>query len=262
MKLARRTETRDASMSDFFDKISTLINAQFNDLLGRNPRSPLARIRLNAEEAEENPRRSARDLRQRLEEAIAYEDELQARIDQRMREVVELDKLVDEMLGSGDGHSAQRLQGQLNAKQRQLTIAESELRDHRLMTRHLMQELSKLETALDNEARRGTKASAGGRKRIPVDGVAATGDRGEGARQSFLDAVSHKFDETRANLESLLDSSPPPRTRRPSGKQRFEIVDEAPDPRQPKPRQPRPKANDEPDMNDRLSRLSKPAEDD
>ena len=33
-------------MSNLFDKISTLVNAQVNDLLGRNPQSPLARIRL------------------------------------------------------------------------------------------------------------------------------------------------------------------------------------------------------------------------
>ena len=149
-------------MSDLFDKISTLINAQLNDFLGKNPRSPLSRIRLDADEAEENPQRSARSLRQRLDEAIDYEDELQARIDQRMREVVELDKLVDEMLGSGDEYSAQRLQGQLNMKQQQLTIAESELRDHRLMTQHLMQELGALELALDSQQRR-QQASRRGR---------------------------------------------------------------------------------------------------
>jgi len=247
-------------MSDLFDKISTLINAQFNDLLGRNPRSPLARIKLNAEEAEKHPQRSAHSLRLRLEEAIEYEDELQARIDERMTEVVELDKLVDEMLRSGDEYSAQRLQGQLNMKQQHLTIAESELHDHRLMTRHLMQELGTLEMALDSEEQRqrAQTSSAAGKTRIPIDGVASSARQRENLKKSFLDAVTDKFDETRANLESLLDSSPAPeRPVRPSGLQRFEIVDEEPDPRRPKPRK-----KDEPDMNARLSRLSKPAEDD
>jgi len=247
-------------MSDLFDKISTLINAQFNDLLGKNPRSPLARIKLNAEEAEKNPQRSAHSLRLRLEEAIEYEDELQARIDERMTEVVELDKLVDEMLRSGDEYSAQRLQGQLNMKQQHLTIAESELHDHRLMTRHLMQELGTLEMALDSEEQRqrAQTSSSAGKTRIPIDGVASSARQRENVKKSFLDAVTDKFDETRANLESLLDSSPAPeRPVRPSGLQRFEIVDEEPDPRSPKPRK-----KDEPDMNARLSRLSKPAEDD
>ena len=249
-------------MSDLFEKISTLINAQLNDFLGKNPRSPLARIRLDADEAEENPQRSARTLRQRLEEAIDYEDELQARIDQRMREVVELDKLVDEMLRSGDEYSAQRLQGQLNMKQQQLTIAQSELRDHRLMTQHLMQELGTLEMALDSQQRReqaqgGAASSSGGRTRIPIDGVTSSGSPRGSADRSILDTMTEKFEETRANLESLLNNTPASeRTAPPGVTQRFEIIDEEPDPRKPKPRK-----KDEPDMNARLSRLSKPTDD-
>ena len=250
-------------MSDLFDKISTLVNAQFNDFLGRNPRSPLARIKLNAEEAEQNPHRSARSLRERLEEAIDYEDEVQARIDERMREVVELDRLVDEMLRSGDEFSAQRLQGQLNMKQQQLTIAESELRDHRLMTQHLMQELSSLEVALDTEERRTASQSRQSmsstrRTRIPIDGAASSNRQVGNANKSILDTMSTKFEETRENLESLLGNSPVSDSpERSSNLQRFEIIDEEPDPRTPKSRK-----NDAPDMNARLSRLRKRSEDD
>lgn len=249
-------------MSELFDKISTLINAQLNDFLGKNPRSPLARIRLDADEAEENPQRSARNLRQRLDEAIDYEDELQAKIDQRMREVVELDKLVDEMLRSGDEYSAQRLQGQLNMKQQQLTIAESELRDHRLMTQHLMQELGTLEMALDSQQGRerthgGGASSSGGRTRIPIDGVASSGRPRGSSDRSILNTMNEKFEETRTNLETLLNNSPiSQRSEPPGAAQRFEIVDEEPDPRKPKPRK-----QDASDMNARLSRLSRPSQD-
>ncbi len=247
-------------MSDIFSKISTLINAQLNDIRGINPRSPLAGIKLNAEEAEKNPQRSAHSLRRRLDEASEYEKELQHRIDERRSEAAELDKLVDELLRSGDAPSAQRLQSQLNLKQQHLTIAESELRQHRLMTRHLWQELNALEAALDREQNRpaAPSAAAGGKTQIPIEGVGSSKmQRGRG-KKSILDAMSSKFDETRANLENLLDDSPAPeRQAPPRPVQRFEIVDEAPDPRQPKPRK-----QDEPDMKARLSRLSKPAEDD
>ena len=249
-------------MSDIFDKISTLINAQLNDFLGKNPKSPLARIQLNADAAEKNPQQSAQSLRQRLEEAIEYEDELQARIDERMRAVVELDKLVDDMLRSGDEMSAQRLQNQLNMKQRHLNIAESELQDHRLLTRHLMQELATLETALDRQEREqrsqgAQPSSSTGGTRIPIAGVSLPGSRADNVKRTILDTMSNKFDETRAGLENMLDSSPaPPRQEGPRGLQRFEIVDEEPDPRKPKPRK-----KDAPDMNARLSRLSKPPED-
>lgn len=249
-------------MPDLFEKISTLINAQLNDVLGRNPRSPLARIKLDTEAAGNNPQRSARSLRQRLEEAIEYEDVLQAKIDERLREMAELDKLVDEVVRSGDKFSAQRLQGQLNMKQQQLTIAESELHDHRLVTQHLMQELGALEMALDSQQRReraqgGGASSGGGRTRIPIDGVASSGRPGGSADRSLLDTMSERFEETRANLESLLTNSPTSDSaERRGGIQRFEIVDEEPDPRRPKPR----KKTDEPDMNARLSRLSKPSD--
>ena len=248
-------------MTDLFDKLSTLVNAQVNDFLGRNPKSPLARIALNADEAEKDPRRSARSLRERLEEAIEYEDVLQAKIDEKMNEVLELDHLVDNMLHSGDEYSAQRLQGQLNMKQQQLTMAESELRDHRLLTQHLMQELNALEMALDNqEWQARNQPSEGeprlGRTRIPVEGKSTLKGPDGTTDKSILETVSDRFNETRANLEGLLHNAPkpnPPDTAR--GAQRFEIVDEEPDPRTPKP----PKT-DKSEMYARLSRLSKPSD--
>lgn len=243
-------------MSSLFDKISTLINAQVNDFLGRNPRSPLARIKLDAEEAEKNPRRSVQPLRQRLEEALAYEDELQAKIETLMQQALELDGRVDAMLRSKDEFAARRVQGQLNMKQQQLTIAESELRDHRLLTQHLMQEMTTLEMALDNQARQ-TKTSSGrrspgGTTRIPIEGVDSAQDK------SVFDTVSDKLNETRSSLENLLNNSPVPAAPEISERyDKFDIVDEVPDPRQPKPR-----AGNKDDMKSRLSRLSKPDEDD
>ena len=245
-------------MSSLFDKITTLVNAQVNEFLGRNPKSPLARIKLNAKEAEKNPRRSVQSLRQRLEEAIAYEDELQAKIETFMREVAELDRQVDGGLRSGDEFAARRLQGQLNMKQQQLTIAESELRDHRALTQHLMQEMTTLEMALDNQERRAaTSVSSRSQKggvSIPVEGV-------DSARQSsVLDTVSDKLNQTRSTLENLLNNSPVPAAPEISKRyEQFDIVDEAPDPRQPKPK---PRIQNKGDMNARLSRLSKPDGDD
>ncbi len=238
-------------MSSLFDKISTLVNAQVSDLLGRNPRSPLARIRLNPEEAEKDPRRSAQTLRQRLDEAVDYEGELQGKIDQLMSEALELDAEVDGCLQRGDQFGARRLQGQLNMKQQQLTIAQSELRDHRMVTRHLMQEMITLESALDSRERR-QRSQAGDRQprstRIPVEGAGST----------IVDGVADKLNEARDSIETLLNRAPAVAPPVDSGtKERIVIVDEEPDPRQPKPRK-----TDQRNMNRRLSRLSKPSEDD
>lgn len=248
-------------MSSLFDKIATLVNAQVNELLGKNPTSPLARIRLNADDAEKNPRDSAQALRRRLDEAVDFEDVLQDKIDGLMREAADLDAQIDVSLGQGDEFGARRLQGQLNIKQQQLTIAESELRDHRTLSRHLMQEMHNLEAALDERDRQAQTRPAADRQsprrtRIPVDGA---GLRARAGDQPLVGAVTDKLNEARDGLESLINREPPqpaPPKTAPRGS-RFIVVDEEPDPRQPKP----PK-KDAGDMKRRLSRLSKPSDDD
>lgn len=248
-------------MSSLFDKIATLVNAQVNDLLGKNPTSPLARIRLNADDAEKNPRDSARALRRRLDEAMDFEDVLQDKIDALMQEAADLDAELDDSLRQGDEFGARRLQGQLNIKQQQLTIAESELRDHRAVTRHLMQEMRALENALDERERRVHSRSVSEgpsprRTHIPLDGA---GLRGKVGDQSIMEAMTGKLNEARDGLESLVNREPhEPEPRRPAPpSNRFIVVDEEPDPRPPKPRK-----KDAGDMNRRLSRLSKPEDND
>ena len=245
-------------MSSLFDKISTLVNAQVHEVLGRNPQSPLARIRLNADDAEKDPRRSVQSLRRRLDEAVDFEDVLQVKVDGLMREALELDRHVDGIMRSGDDIEARRLQAQLNTKQQQLTIAESELRDHRLLTRHLMQEMTTLESALERQEKQGAPgasnaAESRGRMRIPIDGTSSS----KAPDSSLLNSFSAKLDETRENLENLLNKpkSPEPPSR-PRPYQKFDVVDEEPDPRQPKSRK-----SDPEDMNRRLSRLRKPSDD-
>lgn len=252
---------KERSMSSLFDKITTFVNAQVNDFLGRNPKSPLARIQLNAAEAEKNPRPSVQALRQRLEEAIAYEDELEAKIETLMRAALDLDQQVDRRLHSGDELAARRLQVQLNMKQRQLTIAESELRDHRVLTQRLMQEMTALEMALDSQDRRAETAAASssgksqpGSISVPVEGLDSV------QRPSVFDAAADKLNKTRSSLENLLNNSPVPAAPGISKQyEKFDIVDEAPDPRQPKSK---PRMPNEGDMKARLSRLSKPDRDD
>ncbi|MCY4464192.1 MAG: hypothetical protein OXE46_01505 [Chloroflexi bacterium] len=228
-------------MSSLFDKLSVLLNAQVNELMGRNPGSPLARIRLNAEETAANPRRSAERLRARLEEAVLYEDELQAKIDKLMGEALDLDERVDAALGASDTFGSRRLQTQLNLKQQQLSIAESELRDHRLVTRHLMQELAALEATLDEHERRST--------RIPVDEPVASA--GQTAKAIARDAAN-KLNETLDALDGRLPNANAAKPR----PTRYHIVDEAPDPNSPKP-----PGKDATIMNQRLSRLSRPDDD-
>ncbi len=246
-------------MSNLFDKLATLVNAQINDALGKNPQSPLARIRLSPEAAEKDPRRSAASLRRRLEEAIEYEDVLQTKADALLQEAIDIDRQIDQLVRGGHEMEARRLQGQLNFKQQQLTIAESEVRDHRLLTRHLMQELNSLDAALERQERQGAEATPSTRAtrqrtRIPLEGAQLPQRASE---RNIVDAVTNKLNETRDSLEGLINrpAAPAP-SKTPRRFEKFDIVDEAPDPRQPKARK-----NDAVEMNRRLSRLRKPGAD-
>lgn len=242
-------------MDNLFDKINTLVNAQLNEFLGRNPKSPLARIKLDAEDADKNPRRTVHSLRQRLEEALVYEDEIGEKIERIRSEAVVLDEQADEMVKSGDEFAARRVLGQLQMKQQQLGIAEAELRDHRLLTQHLMQEMTTLDMALDNQERQKAQpssqpSSSSRGTRIPVEGVSSPSEPED---KSFGDNVRDKLNDTRSSLENLLNNSPVPSAPEVSDRfQKFDVVDEVPDPRTPKS-----KKKDSGNMSDRLSRLSK-----
>lgn len=257
-------------MDGFFDKINTLINAQLNDLLGRNPKSPLARIKLDTANPDENPRRTVKSIQQRMDEALDYEDVLQAKVQKIMQEAVDLDEQADALVKAGDEFGARRMLQQLQMKQQQLNIAEAELREHRLLTQHLIQELSTLEMALDNQERQkkqeqSTSSSRGGATRIPISGDEQSDSYDVvnltpvGGDKSLKDTVSDRINETRSSLENLLKNSPVPKPEEISNRfGKYEIVDEEPDPR--KPSRPAPKKGDD-DMGDRLSRLSKPDDD-
>jgi tRNA/tmRNA/rRNA uracil-C5-methylase (TrmA/RlmC/RlmD family) len=227
-----------------------LVNAQLNEFLGKNPTSPLARIRLDAEDAEQHPRRTVQAIRERLDEAMRYEDQLQAKIDKLMQSVIRLDEQVDAMVQANDVVGARRMQVQLNMKQQQLAIAESELRDHRTLSQHLMQEMTTLEMALDSQKRASQappETSPNRKVSIPVDDADSQPD------DTVIDVVTGKLQQARDSLDHLLNNSPVPSASDVS--ERFEnidIIDEVPDPRQPKSRK------SDADMARRLSRLSKP----
>ena len=246
-------------MSSIFDKINTLVNAQVNDFLGRNPKSPLARIKLDSTEIEKNPRRTAESLHRRIEEALAYEDEIEAKIQRIRDEAVFLDEQADKQVKSGDEFSARRALSQLQFKQQQLAIAEAELRDHKVLTQHLMQEMTSLDMALDLQDRQKSQApnppaSQTRGTRIPVEGVSSAESRED---KSLRNSVTDKLNETRSSLENLLNNSPVPKAPEiPKKFEKFDLVDEVPDPRTPKSEK-----KDTGDMNERVSRLSKPDED-
>ncbi len=245
-------------MSNLFDKLSTLVNAHVNDLRDQAPGSPFARRAGKAADEPSDPHATARRLRQRLEKAFEREDLLEAKIKARQQRLRKLNQGVDDMIRNGYEAEARRMQNELNSIVRELEIAESDLSEHRMVSRNLLQELNTLEGLLErtlppSSRPKGRRQDSRSPIKIPVAGAQTAAKDGESGEKTILDSVSGKLNEARAGLGSLFNEAPKhdkkPRRQR---FQRYEIIDEEPDPRAPKKREPK-----GPDMNDRLSRLSK-----
>jgi len=136
-------------MSDLFSKLNLLVKSSINDVLGdESPRRRVpSRGRLG-----KNLDKEVAYLRERINEAIAHENTLQERVDSLMQETAALDAQADEAVKQGNEAQARHIIAQLQRTQQRLTIAESDLREHQLVTQDLIQRVNLLD-AVVSEAR-------------------------------------------------------------------------------------------------------------
>lgn len=148
-------------MSDLFKKLNTLVKASLNDLLGEQGDASRPR-RVSPEKLGSNIDREVVLLRQRVNEALAYEDELQARLQTVEDEVSRLDQAADDAVAAGDEAKARYLIDQMKRAQQRSAITEADLREHRAVTQELMQRVNMLDAAVaDARHAEDTKEQAG-----------------------------------------------------------------------------------------------------
>src|SRR5690606_24401633 len=113
-------------MSDLFKKLNVLVKASLNDLTGSSnrPRQPDVTPKLGAEAD-----RDVRSLRQRINEAIGYEDQLKARVQQLEAEVNQWDATADDAVAKGNDDAARHAVAQMQRARQRLTIAANDLRE-------------------------------------------------------------------------------------------------------------------------------------
>jgi phage shock protein A len=148
-------------MDDLFKKLNVLIKSSLHDVVGDDPSRRTA-----------SPPRLGRDidreiaaLRQRVNDAAVYEDELKARITTLEAEIARVDQQADEAVEQRREEQARYLIEQMQRAQQRLTIARADLREHQLVAQELLQRVNMLETYVA-EARRqqptAPETSAGG----------------------------------------------------------------------------------------------------
>jgi phage shock protein A len=129
-------------MSDFIKKLNVLVRASLNDALQEvsQPRS----IGWPSQKVDQE----VSTLRQRINEALDYEDELVQRVQQLQAEAQRLDQEADDLVEQGRDDHARALVSDLNRAQQRLAMAESDLRQHRVVTQELITRVNELEAAV------------------------------------------------------------------------------------------------------------------
>ncbi|MBC7869848.1 MAG: PspA/IM30 family protein [Chitinophagaceae bacterium] len=132
-------------MSDLFKKINTLLKSSVNDVIGDGKSSDPRR---RSFVLGKNIDRELKALHQRIDEAVAYEGTLKAKVAALQDEIARLDSQADEAVQQGNEAQARYLIDQMKRSEQRLRMAESDFREHQLVTQDLIQRVSALETAV------------------------------------------------------------------------------------------------------------------
>jgi phage shock protein A len=92
-------------------------------------------------------------LRGRINDALAYEDELQARVAALQAEVEDWDAKADAAVASGKEADGRYAIDQMHRAQQRTAIAEADLRDHQQVTQELISRVNMLEAAVADARR-------------------------------------------------------------------------------------------------------------
>jgi phage shock protein A len=144
-------------MSDFFKKLNVLVKASLNELA--DVESHVRRWQRAPGKPGVDVERDVRALRQRVDEALAYEDELVARVQALQVELEQWDTAADEAVAAGQDEKARYAVEQVQRVNQRLALAESDLREHRLVTQELIARVNQLEAVVADVRRSEAEAA-------------------------------------------------------------------------------------------------------
>jgi phage shock protein A len=207
----------------FFRKLNTLVKAQLNDIIdiGSDEKTSRARRKFLARhDVGENLQNDAKMLRQRIDDALAYQDNLQAKINGLYDSITEWDGKADQAVADGRETDARFALGRMQQAQRELEIAESALREHQIVTQELISQVNDLEAVLEQAQQQKSSQdnSTGHSVNVQIEDD-------EDEAESLVQNIHEKLDETRRSIGQLIASRTAP-----TMPDDMEIVDEVPQP--------------------------------
>lgn len=132
-------------MTSLFSKLNTLLRSHIHDVVDRVDRA----ANFNTPERGSRQHEATVDaLRERINQAIEYENKLQREVDDLDTEIAGLDRKADDTLDAGNEAMARHLIKQKQNLQRRREIARADLEEHRRIAESLISEVNRLDATL------------------------------------------------------------------------------------------------------------------
>ncbi len=134
-------------MNDLFKKLNVLVKSSLHDLLGDDS-SGRNRSILSLDKLGKGIDDEIANLRERINEALNYEDELTARVQTLQAEVADWDQQADDAVRAGNDEKGRYAVSHMQLAQQRLAMAEADLVDHQRVTQELILRVNELEAAV------------------------------------------------------------------------------------------------------------------
>lgn len=159
-------------MEDLIKKLNVLVKATLNDALtGDSRRNKLVPPGNDKPSAIQEGNQQITQLRQRIKETLAFEDELQKQIQLLQSQITDWDEQADVAVKDGDEAKAHYAVEQMQRVQEQLAIAQSDLAAHERVTQELIYHVNTLEAAVDAATQKQSDESTTANANEKVSGV-------------------------------------------------------------------------------------------
>ena len=184
-------------MNDLLKKLNVLVKSSLNDLVGSEDRRERPRARLG-----KNVEAEIGALRERINDAVRYEDEIKARIRGFEDEAARWDRQADEAVSRGDDAAARYAIEQMRRAQQRATMTQADLREHQQVTQELIQRVNVLD-AVVADARRSEAENAPAPSKTEASAAAETPDK----REAQLPDLGNVLREAREKIASLAETA-------------------------------------------------------
>ncbi|HRF98796.1 MAG TPA: PspA/IM30 family protein, partial [Aggregatilineales bacterium] len=134
-------------MNDFFDKLNTLVRVKLSDLLGESKSTAHSDDKSSSQPIQQVAK-DAENLRARVNDAIGYEDKLQAQIVDINKQLVTLNRQADDATEKGNEAMARYFIEKIQRLEERLVTLEKDLQEHQLLAQDLIQKVSTLEATI------------------------------------------------------------------------------------------------------------------